>query len=66
MAAELPLRNQLISAKDFLWQAIRAHLWNLWQDKMIYLKLSKLRLALLMNFNVKTLKEHIHRIVNNL
>jgi GxxExxY protein len=33
---------------------------------LTYLKLSNLKLALLINFNVKTLKEHIHRIVNNL
>lgn len=33
---------------------------------LTYLKLSDLKLALLINFNVKTLKEGIHRIVNNL
>jgi GxxExxY protein len=33
---------------------------------LTYLKLSNLKLALLINFNVKTLREHIHRIVNNL
>ena len=33
---------------------------------LTYLKLSNLKLALLINFNVKTLKEGIHRIVNNL
>jgi GxxExxY protein len=33
---------------------------------LTYLKLSGLRLGLLINFNVKTLKESIHRIVNNL
>lgn len=33
---------------------------------LTYLKLSKLRLGLLINFNVKYLKEGIHRIVNNL
>ncbi len=33
---------------------------------LTYLKLSKLKLALLINFNVKTLKEGIHRIVNQL
>lgn len=31
-----------------------------------YLKLSGLKLGLLINFNCKTLKEGIHRIVNNL
>ena len=33
---------------------------------LTYLKLSNLNLALLINFNVKTLKEGIHRIVNQL
>jgi len=33
---------------------------------LTYLKLSGLRLALLINFNSKLLKESIHRIVNNL
>jgi GxxExxY protein len=33
---------------------------------LTYLKLSDLRLALLINFNTKVLKEGIHRIVNNL
>ncbi|HET6245725.1 MAG: GxxExxY protein [Bacteroidetes bacterium] len=33
---------------------------------LTYLKLSYLKLALLINFNTKTLKEGIHRIVNNL
>jgi len=33
---------------------------------LTYLKLSGLKLALLINFNSKLLKEHIHRIVNNL
>ena len=31
-----------------------------------YLKLSSLRLGLLINFNVLSLKEHIHRVVNSL
>ena len=33
---------------------------------LTYLKLSNLKLVLLINFNVKTLKEGIHRIVNQL
>ena len=33
---------------------------------LTYLKLSGLKLGLLINFNSKTLKEGIHRIVNNL
>jgi GxxExxY protein len=33
---------------------------------LTYLKLSGLKLALLINFNSKLLKEQIHRIVNNL
>lgn len=33
---------------------------------LTYLKLSDLKLGLLMNFNSKLLKEGIHRIVNNL
>jgi len=33
---------------------------------LIYLKLSGLKLALLINFNTKVLKDGIHRIVNNL
>ena len=33
---------------------------------LTYLKLSGLKLALLINFNTKVLKEGIHRIVNNL
>jgi len=33
---------------------------------LTYLKLSGLKLGLLINFNVKALKESIHRIVNNL
>ena len=33
---------------------------------LTYLKLSNLKLALLVNFNVKTLREGIHRIVNQL
>jgi GxxExxY protein len=33
---------------------------------LTYLKLSGLKLALLMNFNTKLLKDSIHRIVNNL
>jgi GxxExxY protein len=33
---------------------------------LTYLKLSQLKLGLLINFNCKLLKEGIHRIVNNL
>jgi GxxExxY protein len=33
---------------------------------LTYLKLSGLKLGLLINFNVKTLKESIHRIANKL
>jgi len=33
---------------------------------LTYLKISNLKLALLINFNSKVLKENIHRIVNNL
>jgi len=33
---------------------------------LTYLKLSELKLALLINFNTKLLKDGIHRIVNNL
>lgn len=33
---------------------------------LTYLKLSGLKLGLLINFNVKILKDSIHRIVNNL
>jgi GxxExxY protein len=33
---------------------------------LTYLKLSGLKLGLLINFNTKTLKDSIHRIVNNL
>ena len=33
---------------------------------LTYLKLSGMKLGLLINFNTKTLKEGIHRIVNNL
>ena len=33
---------------------------------LTYLKLSKIKLGLLINFNVKYLKEGIHRIVNNI
>ncbi|MEO5911651.1 MAG: GxxExxY protein [Pelobium sp.] len=33
---------------------------------LTYLKLSELKLGLLINFNSKTLKDSIHRIVNNL
>ena len=33
---------------------------------LTYLKLSGLKLGLLINFNSKTLKDNIHRIVNNL
>ena len=33
---------------------------------LTYLKLSELKLGLLINFNSKILKENIHRIVNNL
>lgn len=33
---------------------------------LTYLKLSRLKLALLINFNCKYLNENIHRIVNNL
>lgn len=33
---------------------------------LTYLKLSGIRLGLLINFNTKTVKEGIHRIVNNL
>ena len=33
---------------------------------LTYLRLSELKLALLINFNSKLLKDHIHRIVNNL
>jgi GxxExxY protein len=33
---------------------------------LTYLKLSDLKLALLINFNSKVLKDNIHRIVNNL
>ena len=33
---------------------------------LTYLKLSNIKLGLLINFNCKTLKDNIHRIVNNL
>lgn len=33
---------------------------------LTYLRLSKLKLGLLINFNTKLLKDGIHRIVNNL
>ena len=33
---------------------------------LTYLRLSGLKLALLINFNSKLLKDHIHRVVNNL
>ena len=33
---------------------------------LTYLKLSGLKLGLLINFNSKTLKDNIHRVVNNL
>ncbi|MEA2043353.1 MAG: GxxExxY protein [Bacteroidota bacterium] len=33
---------------------------------LTYLKLSGLKLGLLINFNAKTLKDNIHRVVNNL
>ena len=33
---------------------------------LTYLKLSNLKLGLLLNFNARTLKDNIHRIVNNL
>ena len=33
---------------------------------LTYLKLSNLKLGLLINFNVVTLKEHMHRLVNGL
>jgi GxxExxY protein len=33
---------------------------------LTYLKLSELKLGLLINFNTKLLKEGIHRVVNNL
>ena len=33
---------------------------------LTYLKLSGIKLGLLINFNAKTLKDNIHRIVNNL
>lgn len=33
---------------------------------LTYLKLSNLKLALLINFNTKILKDGIHRLVNNL
>ncbi len=33
---------------------------------LTYLKLSNIKLGLLINFNVRTLREHIHRVVNNL
>ena len=33
---------------------------------LTYLKMSNLKLGLLINFNVRLLKEGIHRIVNNL
>ena len=33
---------------------------------LTYLKLSGLKLGLLINFNSKTLKDSIHRVVNNL
>lgn len=33
---------------------------------LTYLRISGLKLALLMNFNAKTMKDNIHRVVNNL
>lgn len=33
---------------------------------LTYLKLSEIKLGLLINFNIKLLKDGIHRIVNNL
>jgi GxxExxY protein len=37
-----------------------------YSQTLTYLKLSGLKLGLLINFNTKTVKEGIHRIVNNL
>ena len=37
-----------------------------YSQTLTYLKLSKLKLALLINFNCKILKDNIHRLVNNL
>ncbi|MBT3385847.1 MAG: GxxExxY protein [Prolixibacteraceae bacterium] len=37
-----------------------------YSQTLTYLKLSGLKLALLINFNTKVLKEGVHRIVNNL
>ncbi len=37
-----------------------------YSQTLTYLKLSELKLALLINFNSKLLKDNIHRLVNNL
>lgn len=37
-----------------------------YKQLLTYLKLSNLKLGLLINFNVVTLKEHMHRLVNGL
>lgn len=37
-----------------------------YSQTLTYLRISGLKLALLINFNAKTMKDNIHRIVNNL
>ena len=59
---DLLIENKLIVEIKSLEQLAPVHYTQL----LTYLKLSKIKLGLLINFNCKFLKEGIHRVVNNL
>lgn len=59
---DLLINNKVIIELKAVEQLAPVHFSQL----LTYLKLSDLRLGLLINFNSKTLKNNIHRVVNNL
>ncbi|MDA3930273.1 MAG: GxxExxY protein [Prolixibacteraceae bacterium] len=59
---DLLVNNKVILELKAVEQLAPVHFSQL----LTYLKLSDLRLGLLINFNSKTLKNNIHRVVNNL
>lgn len=59
---DLIVDNKVIIELKAVEQLMPVHFSQL----LTYLKLSELKLGLLINFNSKTLKNNIHRVVNNL
>ena len=59
---DLMVNNKVLIEIKFVETLAPVH----YSQTLTYLKLSGLKLALLINFNTKVLKEGVHRIVNNL